>query len=228
MKKLIVALVALVFITTIATTSFAENSISFEILESDTSYKSLGGEFMIKDHWSFLGDYTFSRIDQYSIGLRINKLNLSIMNNIFNSEKLSAQLGLGYSYGSANLSSNYFPDMNVSSREHGLILAGNAEVDLDDRLSLFGKINYIPKAKLEGKIENNETIDEISDSIKKYEAKIGLKSKLAENLTARLGYNFTRYLDNINSGHVDPNNLKLKENFNHNQSGIFLGLESNF
>ncbi|OCL27213.1 hypothetical protein U472_07010 [Orenia metallireducens] len=234
MKKIIVALIALVLIVNFQLASYAENSLSFEILESDTSYKSLGGEFRFEDNWSLKGDYTFSRIDQYSINLNVNKLNFAVLNELFSTERLTTQLGIGYNYGSTQLSSNYFPDMNVSSKEHSISLIGTGEVALDEKLSAFGELSYNPKVKLNGRIKNSQSNTQISDSTKKYGAKMGIKIKLAENLTVRVGYSFTKYLpkdntlNNVETANFDFKESDLKKSFNNDQSAIFLGLESNF
>jgi len=234
MKKKIITLIILVILATFQLTSYAENSLSFEILESDTSYKSLGGELKFKDNWSLKSDYTFSLIDQYSLNLNVNKVNLVVLNEIFSSEKLSIQIGTGYNYGSTQLSSNYFPDMNVSSKEHSISLTGAGEVALDENLSGFGELTYNPKVSLNGRIKNNENDNKISDSTKKYGAKMGIKLKLANNLTARVGYSFTKYLpeditsNTVETASFDFKESDLKKSFNNNQSAIFLGLETNF
>ncbi|PRX30502.1 hypothetical protein BX659_107143 [Orenia metallireducens] len=234
MKQLITALIALAIIVSLQLTSYAENSLSLEILESDTSYKSLGGELKFKDRWSFKGNYTFSQIDQYSINLNAKRLDLMVLNEIFSTEKMSSQVGIGYNYGSTQLSSNYFPDMNVSSKEHSISLIGTGKVALDEKLSGFGEITYNPKVKLNGRIKNNQNDTQISDITKKYGAKMGIKIKLAENLTTRIGYSFTKYLpDDTTSNTVQVANFDFKESdlkksFNNNQSAIFLGLETSF
>ncbi len=227
MKKLIVLLITLIIISTITLTATASNSIYLELIESDTSYKSFGGEVGILEDFSLTGAFNFSRIDQYSIELNINQLNLGFLYNLINTQKLNSQLGIGYNYKEANLASTYFPNMNLNSNEQALMIIGEADVKLDDSLSAFGQINYAPWTRLKTKIISTENNEEVSDKLRKYTAKVGIKFKVAENLKLKLGYNYNHYF-NSQVISEDIKDESLKKSFNNNQSGIFFGLESNF
>ncbi|WP_027340774.1 outer membrane beta-barrel protein [Halonatronum saccharophilum] len=225
MKKILILIVLLLTIVSLQEVGYADNLFYFEILEADTSFKEIGGEITLNNGFRLKGDYNFSRINQYSIGLDISKANLSIMKDIFNTENLKGSLGIGYDYGSAHLSSTYFPEMEVTSKESGFNIGGQGEVKLDDKFSAFGEINFSPRANFRSRIEGKED-KSISNTNSKYFGKIGTKIKIADNLSGRVGYSFTRYKDKSNTSLLEDG--EVEESLNNNQSGIFFGLETRF
>ncbi|WP_408954453.1 hypothetical protein [Natroniella sp. ANB-PHB2] len=229
MKQLFIAILTLMIIVNFQFLALANNSFSVEFMELDTSYQRFSTEIELTDNLSLAGDYAYSRINPYNLSLKLDKANLILKKKVITTDILTSQLGIGYNYNSTKLSTDYFPELDLTTKETGPILAVTGEVELDEELSLFGQLNYAPYSSLRGELVTEDETTTSNQKIRKYSGRVGGRFKLAENLSGQIGYNFINYLNSPdNLEEIEEVNGEFQEQLGNNSGGIFLGLKTNF
>ncbi|MCK8827461.1 hypothetical protein MWH25_06855 [Natroniella acetigena] len=229
MKQLFIVILTLIIVVNFQFSALASNSFSVEFMELDTSYQRFSTEIGLTNKLSLAGDYAYSRINPYNLSLKLDRANLILKREVITTDILSSQLGIGYNYNSTELSTDYFPQLDLTTTETGPILAAAGEIELDEEISLFGQLNYVPYSSLRGELIAEGETTNTNQKIRKYSGRIGGRFKLAENLSGQIGYNFINYLNSPDDlEEIEEVDGELQEQLGNNSGGIFIGVKANF